>query len=50
LKKRLEAAQAKEAVGMISSTEVQQAQFGLSYAQARLSLALLEKDILSKIK
>ena len=35
---------------MISNTEVQQAQFGLSYAQAQLSLALLEKDILSKIK
>jgi hypothetical protein len=50
LKRRLEAAQAKEAVGMISSTEVQQAQFGLSYAQAQLSLARLEMDVLSKIK
>jgi len=50
LKKRLESLQAKEAVGMISNTEVQQAQFGLSYAQAQLSLALLEKDVLSKIK
>jgi len=50
LKKRLESLQAKEAVGMISNTEVQQAQFGLDYAQARLSQALLEKDILSKIK
>ncbi len=50
LKKRLESLQAKEAVGMISDTEVQQAQFGLSYAQAQLSLALLEKDVLSKIK
>jgi hypothetical protein len=50
LKKRLESLQAKEAVGMISDTEVQQAQFGLSYAQAQLSLALLEKDILGKIK
>jgi hypothetical protein len=50
LKKRLESLQAKEAVGMISDTEVQQAQFGLDYAQSQLSLALLEKDILSKIK
>jgi len=50
LKKRLESLQAKEAVGMISSTEVQQAQFGLSYAQAQLSLARLEVDVLSKIK
>ena len=50
LKKRLESLQAKEAVGMISDTEVQQAQFGLSYAQTQLSLALLEKDILGKIK
>ena len=50
LKKRLESLQAKEAVGMISNTEVQQAQFGLSYAQAQLSLALLEKDVLSKLK
>ena len=50
MKKRLESLQAKEAVGMISDTEVQQAQFGLSYAQAQLSLALLEKDVLSKIK
>jgi beta-phosphoglucomutase-like phosphatase (HAD superfamily) len=50
LKKRLESLQAKEAVGMISNTEVQQAQFSLDYAQSQLSLALLEKDILSKIK
>lgn len=50
LKQRLESLQAKEAVGMISDTEVQQLQFGLSYAQAQLSLALLEKDVLSKIK
>ncbi len=50
LKKRLESLQAKEAVGMISNTEVEQARFGLSYAQAQLSLALLEKDILSRIK
>ncbi|MGB8959003.1 MAG: hypothetical protein WCC00_08350 [Candidatus Aminicenantales bacterium] len=50
LKKRLESLQAKEAVGMISNTEVEEVQFGLSYAQAQLSLALLEKDILSKIK
>jgi hypothetical protein len=50
MKRRLESLQAKAAVGMISDTEVQQAQFGLDYAQARLSLALLEKDILSKIK
>jgi hypothetical protein len=50
LKKRLESLQAKEAVGMISNTEVQQAQFGLSYAEAQLSLALVEKDVLSKIK
>jgi hypothetical protein len=50
LKKRLESLQAKEAVGMISDTEVQQVQFGLSYAQAQLSLALLEKDVLSKIR
>ena len=49
-KKRLESLQAKEAVGMISNAEVEQVQFGLSYAQAQLSLALLEKDILSKIK
>jgi hypothetical protein len=50
LKKRLESLQAKEAVGMISDTEVQQVQFGLDAAQAQLSLALLEKDVLSKIK
>jgi hypothetical protein len=50
MKRRLESLQAKAAVGMISDTEVHQAQFGLDYAQARLSLALLEKDILSKIK
>jgi hypothetical protein len=50
LKKRLASLQAKEAVGMISDTEVQQAQFGLDAAQAQLSLALLEKDVLSKIK
>jgi hypothetical protein len=50
VKKRLESLQAKAAVGMISDTEVQRAQLGLDYAQARLSLALLEKDILSKIK
>jgi len=50
LKRRLESLQAKEAVGMISNTEVEQVQFGLSYAQSQLSLALLEKDILSKIK
>ena len=35
---------------MISNTEVQQAQFGLSYAQAQLSLALLERTSSSKIK
>ena len=50
LKKRLESLQAKEAVGMISNTEVQQMQFGLDAAQSQLSLALLEKDVLSKIK
>lgn len=50
LKKRLESLQAKEAVGMISDTEVQQVQFGLDAAQAQLSLALLEKDVLSKLK
>lgn len=50
LKKRLESLQAKEAVGMISDTEVQQVQFGLDAAQAQLRLALLEKDVLSKIK
>ncbi len=50
MKKRLEGLQAKEAVGMISNTEVEQVQFSLSYAQAQLRLALLEKDILGKIK
>ncbi len=50
VKKRLESLQAKAAVGMISDTEVQRAQLGLGYAQARVSLALLEKDILSKIR
>jgi hypothetical protein len=50
LKKRLESLQAKEAVGMISKTEVEKVQFSLSYAQAQLSLALLEKDILGKVK
>jgi hypothetical protein len=49
-KKRLESLRSKEAVGMISDTEVQQAQFGLDAAQAQLNLALLEKEVLSKIR
>jgi hypothetical protein len=35
---------------MISETEVRQLQFALDAAQAELSLAALEKDVLEKIK
>jgi hypothetical protein len=50
LKKRLDLLKTKEAVGLVSNTEVQQARSDLEAAQAQLSLARLEKDILGKLR
>ncbi len=50
LKERLEHLQSQEARGMISKTEVQQLRYALDAAQAELSLAALEKDVLEKVK
>lgn len=50
LTRRMDLLKTREAVGLVSDTEIQQAQFGLDYAQSQLTLARLEKDVLSKIK
>lgn len=50
LKERLERRQSLEAIGMISKTEVQQLRYALDAAQAELSLAALERDVLEKVK
>lgn len=50
LKERMERLQALETKGLISKTLVQQLRYALDSAQAELSLAALEKDILEKVK
>jgi len=49
-KKRLSWMQDREALGMISKTETQQLRYALETAQAELSLAALEMDVLKKVK
>lgn len=50
LKVRLERFQALETKGMISKTETQQVRYDLEAAQAELSLAALEIEVLGKVK
>ena len=49
-KKRLEWVQDREAIGLISNSWVQQVRYGLDKAQAELSLAALEIEVLRKVK
>ncbi|MGA2531418.1 MAG: hypothetical protein ABSG19_00130 [Candidatus Aminicenantales bacterium] len=49
-KKRLAWMQDREALGLISKSWVQQVRYGLDEAQAELSLAALEMDVLKKVK
>ena len=46
----MEPLRAKQAVGMISETEIRGHQFALDTARAELSLALQQIDILKKLK
>jgi hypothetical protein len=48
--RRLELLRAKQAVGMISEAEIRGYQFALDAAQAELSLALQQIEILKKLK
>jgi hypothetical protein len=48
--RRLELLRAKQAVGVISESEIQGYQFALDAAQAELNLALQQIDILKKLK
>ena len=50
LQGRLERLQALETKGMISKTEVRQLRYALDAAQAEASLAVLELDVLKKVK
>jgi outer membrane protein TolC len=50
IERRLELLRAKQAVGMISETEIRGYQFALDTAQAELSLALQQIEILKKLK
>jgi hypothetical protein len=49
-KKRLAWMQDREAIGLISKSSVQQVRYGLDVAQAELTLAALEMDVLGKVK
>jgi len=49
-KKRLAWMQDREALGLISKSWVQQVRYGLDVAQAELTLAALEMDVLGKVK
>lgn len=50
IQEQLERLRGLEARGLVSKTEVEQTRFALEAAQAELSLAALEKDVLEKIK
>lgn len=50
LKARLERLKSLEAAGLVHRTEVQEHQLALDAAQAELSLAALEKDVLEKVR
>jgi hypothetical protein len=50
IQEQLERLRGLEARGLVSKTEVEQTRFALEAAQAEMSLAALEKDVLEKIK
>ena len=50
LKGQLERLQYRETLGLISNTEVQRLRYVLDAAQAELSLAAMEMDVLNKVK
>jgi multidrug resistance efflux pump len=50
LKGQLESLLPREAMGLVSGTEVQQLRYALDAAQAELSLAAMEMDVLNKAK
>lgn len=50
LKGQLERLQIRETMGLVSNTEVQRLRYVLDAAQAELSLAALEMDVLNKVK
>jgi len=50
LKRQIESLQPREAMGLVSSTEVQRLRYDLDAAQADLILAAMETDVLNKVK